>query len=83
MKSLPNISYTFLFGPWCLLASLEVDLYRVDCLPDGAGGSVSFTFGSVTIDVPYFDPLWHPPDLDDYCILGFEESSKTCRIPNR
>ncbi|KAH6848023.1 aspartic peptidase domain-containing protein [Chaetomium sp. MPI-CAGE-AT-0009] len=45
------------------------DLYVVDCLDPGQGGSLDFTFGDKVINVPYYDFVWHVPD-SDLCVLG-------------
>lgn len=58
-------------------------LYRVECLLEGKGGSVSFTFGNVTIDVPYYDFVFHVPSEDDYCVLGAFEDGWFCHVPGR
>lgn len=55
-------------------------LYKVDCLPEGEGGFVSFTFQDVTIDVPYFDFMWNVPSAKNYCILGAFESGRSYSI---
>ncbi|KAK0653146.1 aspartic peptidase domain-containing protein, partial [Cercophora newfieldiana] len=55
----------------------SADLYVVDCLDPGQGGSVDFVFGDdssdKTIRVPYNDFVWHVPD-SSLCVLGaFED----------
>lgn len=49
-------------------------LYEVDCKDQGEGGVVSFRFGDLTIDVPYYEFVWQSPIQDDVCLLGaFED----------
>ncbi|KAK4035318.1 aspartic peptidase domain-containing protein [Parachaetomium inaequale] len=51
----------------------SAELYTVDCLDPGLGGSLDFTFGDKVINVRYYDFVWHVPD-SDLCILGaFED----------
>ncbi|SPO05241.1 uncharacterized protein DNG_07928 [Cephalotrichum gorgonifer] len=47
--------------------------HSVDCLDEGEGGFVSFTFGDLTINVPYHDFVWHVPGNDDLCFIGAYE----------
>lgn len=47
----------------------DADLYVVDCLDPGQGGSLDFTFGDKVINVRYYDFIWHVPD-SDLCVLG-------------
>ncbi|KAK0619592.1 aspartic peptidase domain-containing protein [Immersiella caudata] len=54
------------------------DLYTVDCMDPGEGGTIDFIFGdelnSKTIKVPYYDFVWHAPGTS-VCVLGaFEDS---------
>jgi hypothetical protein len=51
------------------------DLYTVDCLDRGQGGSLDFTFDGQVINVPYYDFVWHNPD-NGLCYLGAYEDSK-------
>ena len=52
----------------------SADLYLVDCQDPGEGGSIDFLFGEGTINVRYYDFIWHYPD-SDLCVLGaFEDS---------
>ncbi|KAB5513124.1 aspartic peptidase domain-containing protein [Coniochaeta sp. 2T2.1] len=45
------------------------ELYSVDCLDAGQGGSLDFTFGDKVINVPYSDFVWRDP-RSGLCILG-------------
>ncbi|KAL2139257.1 hypothetical protein VTI28DRAFT_5444 [Corynascus sepedonium] len=47
----------------------EADMYIVDCLDPGKGGSLDFTFGDDVINVRYYDFVWHYPDTN-LCVLG-------------
>ncbi|KAK3331431.1 aspartic peptidase domain-containing protein [Apodospora peruviana] len=52
----------------------SADLYIVDCQDPGQGGSVDFIFGTKTINVQYYDFVWHYPG-SSLCVLGaFEDS---------
>ncbi|KAK3372061.1 aspartic peptidase domain-containing protein [Podospora didyma] len=49
------------------------NLYYVDCLDKGQGGSVDFSFAGKVINVPYYDFIWHYPE-SNFCLLGAYES---------
>lgn len=83
MSSLPHEMFTKLLAAFPEAEKRQDHYYKVDCLPEGEGGSVSFTFGSVTIDVPYYDFVFHVPNADNYCVLGVYEHGKTRHIPGR
>ncbi|KAK4450238.1 peptidase A1 [Podospora aff. communis PSN243] len=55
----------------------SADLYLVDCMDPGEGGTIDFIFGdendSKTIKVRYYDFVWHAPGTN-LCVLGaFED----------
>lgn len=60
----------------------EMGLYKVDCLPEGEGGYVSFRFGDATIKVPYHDFVWKLSTAENYCVLGAFEGSKSPLCPD-
>lgn len=50
-------------------------LYEVGCKDEGEGGVVSFRFGDMTVEVPYYEFVWKSPIDEDVCLLGaFEDS---------
>jgi hypothetical protein len=60
----------------------ESDVYVVDCLDPGQGGSLDFVFAGTTINVRYYDFIWHLHD-SPYCVLGAFEDNGTsdCHTP--
>lgn len=48
----------------------DEELWLVDCLDPGQGGSLDFTFGDKVINVPYYDFVWHAPVTPQLCVLG-------------
>lgn len=59
----------------------SADLYTVDCLDPGLGGSLDFTFGDTVINARYYDFVWHYPDTN-LCVLGaFEDSELIPYLP--
>lgn len=60
----------------------DADLYVVDCLDPGLGGSLDFTFGDKVINVRYYDFVWHTPGSGSVCVLGaFEDGKSTWVAP--
>ena len=59
----------------------SAELWLVDCLDPGQGGSLDFTFGDKVINVRYYDFVWHVPDTD-LCVLGAFEDSECSRGPS-
>ncbi|KAK5659806.1 hypothetical protein OQA88_1018 [Cercophora sp. LCS_1] len=52
----------------------SADLYLVDCLDVGEGGSIDFVFATKTIKVPYYEFVWRYPNTN-LCVLGAVEDS--------
>ncbi|AEO62142.1 hypothetical protein MYCTH_2313164 [Thermothelomyces thermophilus ATCC 42464] len=51
----------------------SADVYVVDCVDHGEGGSLDFIFGGKTINVPYHEFVWAQPESNT-CVLGaFED----------
>lgn len=56
------------------------NMFEVDCLDPGLGGSLDFTFGDKVINVRYYDFVWHLPGLDN-CILGVFADGEARLLP--
>ncbi|KAB5555044.1 aspartic peptidase domain-containing protein [Coniochaeta sp. 2T2.1] len=70
LSSFSTIVFQKLVAAFPSAQAVEGDeLYSVDCLDAGQGGSLDFTFGDKVINVPYSDFVWRDP-RSGLCILG-------------
>ncbi|OIW28768.1 acid protease [Coniochaeta ligniaria NRRL 30616] len=69
LSALPSDAFSSLVAAFPSAQAVDSDLYSVDCLDPGQGGSLDFTFGDKVINVPYNDFVWHDP-RSGLCILG-------------